>query len=77
MHMFSIQDLNCVEFETVRISKSPTTVIKVNDEYKQKKKRSCISKNWVYSWQWSFAKISQLFCHSENSVKITDIPMND
>ena len=42
------KDLNSAKLETVRVSKSPTTVVKANGEV-QKKKRPCMSKNWTCS----------------------------
>ena len=44
MHMLSRNDLNSAELETVKVSKSSTTVVAAN---KQKKKRQCMSMNWI------------------------------
>ena len=38
---------------------------------KHKKERQCLSKNWIYSWQWCFSMIHRLFSHAEHSAKIT------
>ena len=36
MHMLSRKDLNSAEFETVRVSKNPTTVATANSEVQTK-----------------------------------------
>ena len=47
MHMLSRKDLNSTELETVRVSRSPMTVVAA--KCKQKKKRQCMSKSGTYS----------------------------
>ena len=52
MHILRRKDWNSAELETVKGSKSPTTVVySPQRSAKQKKKRQCMSKNWIYSWQ--------------------------
>ena len=47
MLMLSRKDLNSAELDTVRVSKSPTTVVAARGEVHTKKKRPCMSKNWI------------------------------
>ena len=78
--MVSRKDLNSAELDTVRVSKSPTTVVTANGEVQTKAevteyvKWLSMSRNWIHSRQWSFSKIHRPLSHSENSAKITDIP---
>ena len=74
MHMLSRKDLNSAELETVKVSKIPTTVVAANGEVQKKKKRQCVSRDWIYSWQHCFSKRQSTFFYSENSAKITGIP---
>ena len=50
MHMVRKSDLDSAELETMRTSRSPTTVMTANGEVqKSKKKLQYMSKNWTYS----------------------------
>ena len=49
MHMTSRKDLNSAELETVRISRSPTTVLTANGEVRRMKRRRITSKSWICS----------------------------
>ena len=59
MHMISRKDLNSAELETVRISKSPTTVVTANGEVQTRKEATLYVRE---------VDIRQFF-HSENSAK--------
>ena len=68
MHMVSRKDLNSAQLETVRASKSPTTVVTANGEVQTKGEAT------VYIRELDlFATVcfSKMFFHSENSAKIT------
>ena len=56
MHMVSKRDLNSAELETMRTSRSPTTVMTANGEVRPIVKRRKMSNNWTYSWQLCFLK---------------------
>ena len=50
VHMVSKRDLNSDEWETVRISKNPTTVMTANGEVQTRENATVyMSKNWTYS----------------------------
>ena len=50
MHMVSKKDLNSPELETMRTSRSPTTVMTANGEVQtRERKRRKMSSNWTYS----------------------------
>ena len=50
MHMVSKRDFNSAELETMRISRSPTTVMTANGEVQTRDKEPRkMSKNWIYS----------------------------
>ena len=48
--MLSRKDLNSAEFETVRVSKNPTTVVTANGDVQTKEEATMmLSKNWICS----------------------------
>ena len=50
MHVVSRKDMNSAELETVRVSKSPTTVVTANGEVRAKEAATVyMSDNWIYS----------------------------
>ena len=46
------------------------------EKCKHMKRQQCMSKNWIYSWQWKSSKTRQQFCRLESFAMKTDIPMN-
>ena len=54
--MVSKKDLNSVELETMRTSRSPTTVMTTTTRCKPEKKRRCTSSSWTSSSKLSFLK---------------------
>ena len=57
MHMVGKRDLNSAELDTMRTSRSPTTVMTANGEgAKPEKKRRFVSSNWTYSSELCFLK---------------------
>ena len=67
VYMVSRKDLNKAEFETVRISRNPTTVVTANGEVLTKGEATVC----VKELDWCFSKIHQQFFHSENSARNT------
>ena len=49
MHMVSKRDRNSAELETVKSLKIRRRLLQPTAKCKQKKKRQCMSKNWIYS----------------------------
>ena len=71
MHMVSEKDLNSAELETMRISRSPTTVMTANGE--PEKKRRTTSSNRTFSSKLCFSKKRPQCFHWGNSVRIMGI----
>ena len=67
--MLSRRDLKSAEFETTRVSESPTTVVTANGEV-QTEEEAAVFVNEVDLFV--FSKIHRQFFHLENSAKITD-----
>ena len=49
MHVVSERDLNSAELETMRTSRSPTTVVTASGEVRTREKQQYMSKKWTYS----------------------------
>ena len=73
MHMLSRKDMNSAEKETVRVSKSPTTVVTANGEVQTKEEATAYVKELDLFVTVILSKIHRQFSHSENFAKITDI----
>ena len=73
MHMLSRKDLNSAELETVRVYKSPTTVVTANGEVQTKEEATVYVKDLDFFVTVSVSKIHRPFSHSENFTRITDI----
>ena len=71
MHMLSRKDLISAELETVRVSKSPTTVVAANGEVQTKEEATAYVKELDLFVTVILSKIHRPFSHSENSAKIT------
>ena len=65
--MLHRKDLNSAKLEIVRVSEVLRRLLQPTAKCKQKKKRPCTSKNWIYSLQEGFSMIHWLF--SENSAE--------
>ena len=42
------------------------------EKCKRMKRQLCMSKNWIYSWQWKYSKTRQQDCRSESFAMTTD-----
>ena len=49
MHMLGRKDLNSAELKTVRISKSPTTVVTANGEVQTKEEATMYVEKWIHT----------------------------
>ena len=74
MHMLSRKDLNSAELETVRVSKSPTSVVTANGEVLTREEVTVHVKELDLFVTVKLLEDTRPFSHSENSAKITDIP---
>ena len=72
MHMFSRKDMNSADLETVRVSRSPTTVVTANGEVQTKKRNDRVCRRIGLICDSTASR--RYTSHWENSVKITDIP---
>ena len=68
MQMLSRKDLRSAELETVKMSKSPTTVVKANGEVQTNEDAT------VYVKELDLSLTIQILKDTENSANITDIP---
>ena len=46
------------------------------EKCRRMKRLQCMSKNWIYSWQWNSSRTHQQYCRSESFAMKTDILMN-
>ena len=73
--MLNRKDLNSAELATVRVSRSPTTVVAANGDVQTEEEATVYVKELdFFMTVKSFSKIHRPFACSENSAKITDIP---
>ena len=54
--MVSKRDFDSAELETMRTSRSPSTLMTANGGFKPEKKRRCMSSNWIQSSKLCFLK---------------------
>ena len=75
-HMVSKKDPNSAELETMRTSRSSTTVMTANGEV-QTRDATVYVKEWTYSWRFCFLKKLPQFVLSGNSARIMFFPPLD
>ena len=73
VHMVSKRDLNSVELETMRTSRSPTTVMSANGEVQIIEEATADVEQWTYLSKLCFLKKLSQFFPWENSVRIMGI----
>ena len=71
--MVSKKDLTSAELETMRTSRSPTTVMTANGEVQTWEEATEMSSNWTYSSKLCFLKNPPQFFPKKNSVRIMGI----
>ena len=75
MHMLSRKVLNSAELETVRVSKSPTTVVAANGEVQIKEEATvCVKEMDLFVTVKLLEDTPAVLSLSENSAKIANIP---
>ena len=75
MHMISRKDLNSTELETVRTSRSPTTVVTANVEVQTDEEATVFVKE-LEKFDGKTSRTRQRYCRSESFAMNTDTLMN-